>query len=161
MCVRACVRAIFYVCILYVCIWLLYCMSRCFIYVHMLPHTAAVQCEDQIDLLLKNKLALYSSTPISFSSQVSRSCFFFSHSGTLELTSLFSLPRFPSLSSVDCKCIRPLYGAKWVRFLINIRHFTGGKRKTPLCSSVSKSLPSSLSGERECPDLRNCLPALS
>lgn len=49
--VFVCLRAITDMCILNVCIWLLYCMSRCF-YVHMLHHKAAVQCKDLTDLLL-------------------------------------------------------------------------------------------------------------
>lgn len=49
---------------------------------------------------------------------------------------------FPSPSGAVCKCIRPLCGAGWVRFLINIRHSTGvgGKKKdSSLFFSVQKA----------------------
>lgn len=108
--------------------------------------------------------ALSSSTPISFSSHLGRS-WVFSSFYCSRSSFFFSLPRFPSLSSLGRKCIRPPYEATWVRFSINIHHSTGEqqgeKKDASLLFSLQKPPFLLERRERESPDLRDCLPASS
>lgn len=95
--------------------------------------------------------------PISFSCHVSRP-----HPIWHTVADLFSLPRFPSLSSLECECIRPLCRATWVRCLINIHHSTVEKKRLlSVLYSLKVSLPLREWRECMCPVPRNCLPALS
>lgn len=89
-----------------------------------------------IDLLLKNMSPLYYCTPIAFSSRLNH-FYFFSTVICCSWSSFFVCMRFPSLSSFGRKCIRPLYGATWVRFLININHSTGEKTKNDASLLIS------------------------
>lgn len=129
-----------------VCAGVFMCTCRC-LYVHMLlcTHTVAAECEDLIDLLLKNMLFI---PPLpSLSLHLSVALAFFSTVIHWSWSSFFFLSHFPSLSSSGGKCIKPLYGADMGSILDQYPPLywrtKKKKKKTPLCSSVSKSLPSS------------------